>query len=219
MTDRFEKLGPFGKDMEQVSQAYFSRLSPRKKRDFLRRELEAGLWIKEERVKNERPRPSAKLFSLGETPARAVRNVVLDVAAEFTDRYARSSEGRGKQGPLFAAFARAVLETQGIVAEIVIGWARYLTPEQKPFEWDYAWLETEFEVIDGNADAMIENPMVPENLIRSPYWGPRERVLERQLTRIRTVTLEREALEIHPDLPQLRLEAQEHARSLLKPLT
>jgi|GEM_PF-1563998 len=218
MTDRFEKLGPFGKDMEQVTHAFFSKLSPRKKRDFLRRELEAGLWIAEQKAKNERPRPSAKLFSLGETPARAVRNVVLDVAAEFTDRHARNSGGRGTQGPLFAAFARAVLETQGVTSEVVIGWARYLTPEQKPFEWDYAWLETETDLIDGNADTLGENPMVPENLIRSPYWGPRERVFERQLTRIRTVTLEREALEIHPDLPQLRLEAQEHARSLLKPV-
>jgi len=218
MTDRFEKFGPFGKDMEQVTHAYFSKLSPRKKRDFLRRELEAGLWIKEQQAKNERPRPSDKLFSLGEIPARAVRNVVLDVAAEFTDRYAPKSAGRGQQGPLFAAFARAVLETQGIASEIVIGWARYLTPEQKPFEWDYAWLETEFEVIDGNADTLNENPMVPENLIRSPYWGPRERALERQLTPIRTVSVEREALEIHPNLPQLRLEAQKQALTLLEPV-
>ncbi len=216
MGDRFETYGAFGKDMEQVAHAYFSKLSPRKKRDFLRRELEAGLRIAEQKRKNERPWPSAKLFSLGDTPARAVRDVVLDVAAEFTDRHAPHAAGRGSQGPLFAAFARAVLETQGVASEVVIGWARYLTPEQKPFEWDYAWLETEFEVIDGNADAMGENPMVPENLIRSPYWGPREQLLERQLTRIRTVPTEREALEIHPDLPRLRLEAQEHARSLLK---
>ena len=213
MTDRFEKFGPFGKDMEQVSHAYFSKLSPRKKRDFLRRELEAGLWIKEQKAKNERPLPSTKLFSLGEIPPRAVRNLVLDVAAQFTDRY---SEGRGRQGPLFAAFARAVLETQGVASEVVIGWARYLVPEQTPFEWDYAWLETELEVIDGNSDTLNENPMVPETLIRTPYWGPRERVHDRQLTKIRTVTVEREALELNPDFPIWRKDAQQHALSLLK---
>lgn len=48
-----------------------------------------------------------------------------------------------------------------IAARTVIGTAMYYSDGREIFHWEHAWVRVGGEVIDGNADSLFENPMVP----------------------------------------------------------
>ena len=67
----------------------------------------------------------------------------------------------------------SALKKLGRNPQIIIGKGVYIDPKDisNPFSWNHSWVVSENEVIDGNVDSMIENPLGPENIKPSNYWG------------------------------------------------
>ena len=71
----------------------------------------------------------------------------------------------------FAALVRHGLSLLGYQSVVEVGKATY-SMDGDTFEWDHAWVRTESnDIIDGNVDAMHENPFVPDAINPNPYWG------------------------------------------------
>jgi hypothetical protein len=87
----------------------------------------------------------------------------------------------------------------GIPAEVHIGKATYIdhnNPDNR-FKWDHAWVVSEEQLIDGNIDSMIENPMVPDGIAPAPYWGPIENIpFDRELHSNRILNSSQDAVEL-----------------------
>ncbi len=43
---------------------------------------------------------------------------------------------------------------------------------EKYFSWDHAWVQTEWDLIDGNIDSLFRNPKIETHSSIEPYWGP-----------------------------------------------
>ncbi len=58
---------------------------------------------------------------------------------------------------------------------LVLGNGIYSVGDREVFRWRHAWVRVGPEVIDGNVDAVLENPAVPREavaVVAVPYWGP-----------------------------------------------
>lgn len=131
------------------------------------------LLIEEQKRSGTRPLPSGSLLSIGDKPVLEDRNFLIDTCAKLVDE---NWCGRSEMCIYFAVLLRHGLNFLGIPAEVNVGKATYIdhnNPDSR-FEWDHAWVVSEGQLIDGNIDSMIENPMIPEGIASAPYWGPIE---------------------------------------------
>jgi hypothetical protein len=71
----------------------------------------------------------------------------------------------------FASLLRLALGELGVSARIVCGKAMYYSDDREVFRWDHVWLRIGSEIVDGNADILDENPLVPSNVRAKPFWG------------------------------------------------
>ena len=127
--------------------------------------------IKEQKKRGTRSLPSEVLHSIGDEPETEIRNFLLDTCAKLVDE---NWCGRSEMCIYFAVLLRHGLNTLGRPAEVHIGKATYIAHYNKDtkFEWDHAWVISDGQLIDGNIDSMVENPMVPIGIAPKPYWGP-----------------------------------------------
>lgn len=130
-------------------------------------------FIEEQRRNGTRPLPSRLLQSIGDNPVLEVRNFLLDICAKLVDE---NWCGRSEMCIYFAVLLRHGLNFLGKPAEVHIGKATYIdhNNQDNRFEWDHSWVVSEEQLIDGNIDSMLENPMVPNGIAPAPYWGPIE---------------------------------------------
>lgn len=54
----------------------------------------------------------------------------------------------------------------------VMGTAIYYDAKGTEVRWSYAWVRVGEEVIAGNVDSLVENPVIPKQLRVSSYWEP-----------------------------------------------
>jgi len=73
----------------------------------------------------------------------------------------------------FAHLLARALQALGRPALAYVGEVTYLHPHGD-FALEHAWVALPGDVVvDGNADSLVENPMVPGHIAPRPYWGPR----------------------------------------------
>jgi hypothetical protein len=73
----------------------------------------------------------------------------------------------------FAVLLALALSHLGIPAQAVTGEAIYYGASGAIlFRWPHTWARAGDEVIDGNVDILLENPVVPKAVTVAPYWGP-----------------------------------------------
>lgn len=151
---------------------------PEKNRD----EIVARIFYQKEN--NSRPKPSRNLILKESNLSNDIRNKLLDMIAEIVDS---NCYGRSDMCVYFAILLKDALKTMGLPAKVVIGRATYYAPiglsERIQFDFPlHAWVICEGEIIDGNVDSMVENPMVPTGVNPSSFWGkinemPSDRIL------------------------------------------
>jgi hypothetical protein len=125
----------------------------------IRRQKEAG----------ERLRPSSALVDRSRMLASESRVRLLDkIAALVDENYA----GRSEMCQQFADLLNRGLMYMQFPSRAVMGTAIYYDAQGKEvFRWSHEWVRVGEEVIDGNVDSLIENPLVPKELLVAPYWG------------------------------------------------
>lgn len=138
------------------------------------------------------------MFELG------FRQALLDEAARLVDE---NLSGRSDMCRQFAELIDLALKHLGVISRVVAGTAIYYDGQRnKVFQWDHFWVRAGTEIIDGNADSMLENPLVPDAVRPPPYWGPvKQTPSDRRLHEAngRRVPLDAEVLEVWwPDLKQ-----------------
>ncbi|MGH4122450.1 MAG: YecA family protein [Clostridium sp.] len=129
--------------------------------------------IKEQKTSGTRIWPSRTLHSIGDKPEIEIRRFLVDICAKLVDE---NWCGRSEMCIYFAVLVRHGLNFLKQPAQVHVGKATYFTHENQDikFEWDHAWVVSEGQLIDGNIDSMLENPMVPIGIAPTPYWGPIE---------------------------------------------
>jgi len=126
--------------------------------------------IEAQRRAGTRQLPSDKLYSIGEEPLLEDRKFLIDSCAKLVDQ---NYAGRSEMCAYFAVLLRDALSIFGHAADVEIGKASYRYAGSKVFTWDHAWVRTsDGQIIDGNIDSVVENPMVPVGVEPLPYWGP-----------------------------------------------
>ncbi len=129
--------------------------------------------IMTEKQNNKRIKPSSKTI-LGESKiADDLRKKLIDIVGEIVDQ---NWCGRSEMCVLAAILFGDALKKLGKNPKVIIGKGIYYekgNPSNK-FEWDHAWVELEGEIIDGNVDSMVENPVVPQGIEPQNYWGLKE---------------------------------------------
>jgi len=116
-------------------------------------------------------KPSDTLISVGNIPSKNEREWLLDLCAQII---VDNKQYRFDQCLLFAMLIKIGLNTLGIDAWVHIGRASYFSNEtgEKYFSWDHAWVQTEWDLIDGNIDSLFRNPKIVTHSSIEPYWGP-----------------------------------------------
>lgn len=116
-------------------------------------------------------KPSDTLISVGNRPSKNEREWLLDLCAQII---VDNKIYRFDQCLLFAMLIEVGLSTLGIEACVHIGRASYFSKEtgEKYFSWDHAWVQTEWDLIDGNIDSLFRNPKIETHSSIEPYWGP-----------------------------------------------
>ncbi len=127
--------------------------------------------------------PSRSLISVGEIPPDDVRRFLVDTCATLVDE---NWCGRSEMCIYFAVLLRHGLRQLGYAADVEIGEGQYFGAAQ-PFTWSHAWVRTSVgDLVDGNVDSLVENPIVPTGVNPAPYWGPAESLpKDRRLSRDR----------------------------------
>jgi hypothetical protein len=126
----------------------------------IRRQKEAG----------ERLRPSTTLVDGSQMLTPESRTKLLDKIAELVDE---NYAGRSEMCLQFASLLHRALTHMQFPSRVVMGTAIYYDASGKEvFRWNHAWVRVGEEVIDGNVDSLVENPLVPDQVRVSPYWGP-----------------------------------------------
>jgi len=74
---------------------------------------------------------------------------------------------------LFAILLGDALLKLNMSPRVVIGKGTYTETQNSTnsFTWDHAWVLLDNEIVDGNVDSMIENPVVPVGIEPNNYWG------------------------------------------------
>lgn len=150
--------------------------------------------IQSEKQKGRRPLPSSTLVSIGDIPTQIERVFLVDTCARLVDQ---NWAGRSEMCVVFAVLIRHGLCLLNYRAAVEVGKARYSMAGQS-FEWDHAWVQTEFgDIVDGNVDSLVENPFVPEGIEPKPYWGPLDSLpLDREFDKVRDLPPERDEIEL-----------------------
>jgi len=125
--------------------------------------------LRKQKRKGIRPKPSIRLIDESSILDEKFRKKLLNKVAELVDE---RLFGRNEMCKQFAVLMERSLNELGYNANAVIGTASY----DNGYEWEHSWVLVEGEIIDGNADSMQENPMVPKNMKPHSYWGPKERL-------------------------------------------
>jgi hypothetical protein len=126
----------------------------------IRRQKEAGARL----------RPSAALVDRSRMLTPESRMRLLDkIAAQVDENYA----GRSEMCQQFADLLHRGLMYMQFPSRGVMGTAIYYDAKgNEVFRWSHAWVRVGEEVVDGNVDSLVENPIVPNDLRVAPYWGP-----------------------------------------------
>jgi hypothetical protein len=125
--------------------------------------------VRRQKLAGTRPRPSTTLIDHSVLLTRHIRTILLDHIAALVDE---NIYGRCEMCRQFADLLQRSLVSLGLPAHAVLGTAIYFSEGREVFRWDHAWVRIGREVIDGNADSMSENPLVPPSLRVVSYWGP-----------------------------------------------
>ncbi len=117
-----------------------------------------------------RPLPSATLIDKSDLLSKERRIKLLDNVAVLVDE---NLFGRTEMCVQFALLIDLAMKHLGISSCCVSGTAIYYNRNgQEIFRWQHAWVRIGKEVIDGNVDILAENPIVPDAVDITPYWGP-----------------------------------------------
>lgn len=143
------------------------------------------LSIRAQKKAGKRPRPSAALLGISKTFTSAQRKQLLDKIALLVDE---NWSGRADMCKQFAYLLSRALKNRGFTeVAVVSGKATYLDKSGKElYTWEHCWVRVNDDLIDGNADALAENPYIPRGLHVKPYWGeftqlPQDRKLDEHL--------------------------------------
>lgn len=144
--------------------------------------------VRQEKAVGVRPSPSTYLVDRSRLMTVAQRRAILDKIAGLVDE---NLCGRSEMCMQFASLLSKALLHMKISARPVCGEAIYYDNNRKElFRWAHAWVRVGQEVIDGNVDCLFENPMIPNSVKISPYWGPiRQTPVDRKLHENHSVKL------------------------------
>lgn len=129
--------------------------------------------ILEDKKTGNRSKPSSKL-KLGRSKIKdQLRRDVVDVVGGIVDQ---NLFGRSEMCVLFAILLGDALKKLNMSPKIIIGKGTYIDSQNpnNSFTWDHAWVLVDDEIVDGNVDSMIENPVVPIGIEPVNYWGLKE---------------------------------------------
>jgi hypothetical protein len=97
------------------------------------------------------------------------RKRLLDKVADLVDE---NLFGRSEMCMQFADLLTLALTHLELEARAVLGTAIYYSGGNEIFRWSHAWVRVGHEVIDGNVDSLVENPLIPSAVHVAPFWGP-----------------------------------------------
>lgn len=128
--------------------------------------------IRRQKNLGQRSRPSDRLIISPSAADPDHRPALLDRIAELVDK---NAFGRSEMCVQFAVLLGRALHAMGVEASAVHGAAKYRTADGDWKTWpDHAWVRTaNDELIDGNIDSVVENPVMGEGLMPCSFWGPR----------------------------------------------
>jgi hypothetical protein len=118
--------------------------------------------IRRQKEDGERLRPSAALVDRSQMLTPESRRKLLDrIAALVDENYA----GRSEMCQQFADLLHRALTYMQFPSRGVVGTAIYYDDtSEEIFRWNHAWVRVGEEVIDGNVDSIVENPLVPKQV-------------------------------------------------------
>ncbi len=154
--------------------------------------------INEQRANNNRPLPSHLLISIGDIPNLATRHFLVDTCAALVDQ---NWCGRSEMCIYFAALMRHGLNQLRQKVVVELGKAKYSGGAQS-FEWDHAWVKQteDLYLIDGNIDALQENPFVADGITPLPFWGPVDQMPKDRIFKVERI--------LPPDRDEIELDAE-----------
>ena len=124
--------------------------------------------IREQKLKMERPLPSASLIDNSNILNSPARLALIDKVASLVDE---NLFGRSEMCEQFALLLAKSLVKLGFPAKISTGECSYYINGIEVFKWDHFWVRIGQEVIDANTDILNENPFIPDDLSITPFWG------------------------------------------------
>lgn len=130
------------------------------------------LDIRAQKKAGQRPRPSTGLVDRSTLLTSERRRQIVHAVATLVDE---NLTGRADMCLQFAMLLQRGLAHLGLPARLVLGNGIYPVDDRQVFRWRHAWVRVGPEVIDGNVDAVVENPAVPRAavaVVAVPYWGP-----------------------------------------------
>ena len=120
--------------------------------------------IRQQKLNGERTSPSELLIDDSKILNEEFRKALIDKVASLVDD---NLFGRSEMCQQFAMLLSLSLNHLGIYSKVVLGKATY----SNGFSWIHCWVCTKEEIIDANADSMLENPAIPSDLTPKPFWG------------------------------------------------
>ncbi|WP_067867880.1 hypothetical protein [Neptuniibacter marinus] len=120
--------------------------------------------IRQQKLNGERTSPSELLIDDSKILNEEFRKALIDKVASLVDE---NLFGRSEMCQQFAMLLSLSLNHLGIYSKVVLGKATY----SNGFSWIHCWVCTKEEIIDANADSMLENPAIPSDLAPKPFWG------------------------------------------------
>ncbi len=210
--DIYAQHGPFGKEAAAEADRLMDELSPEQLSRLMTKYQALASKIDKQRESGTRPKPSDTLVGTSFQPSLKLRQLILDLAAEYADMTGELS--RNDQCVPFACYVRAMLTELGLPARVAVGKATYEMNGVKHEMW-HAWVETGRDLIDGNADSFEENLMIPDGIRPVPYWGPKRDAPDRVFRETRELPLDHEVVEIDPQILEMRTEVIQRFREQL----
>lgn len=125
--------------------------------------------IRKEKLSGNRPLPSQTLIDKSILLSATKRLKLLDKIALLVDE---NLFGRAEMCIQFSMLLYRALIYMGLPSKIISGSAMYFNDGVEIFRWEHTWVRIKDELIDGNVDILYENPLIPQTINVSPYWGP-----------------------------------------------
>ncbi len=130
--------------------------------------------IRQQKIEGRRIMPSQTLIDRSRLLNSSQRNRLLDRTAALVDE---NCCGRSDMCSQFAQLLQQALVHLGLPARVVTGSVTYYNDAGRTvFRWPpdgHHWVAIDDELIDGNTDSLVENPVVTAGLKLRPYWGPK----------------------------------------------